>query len=428
MERRTFLALLALPAVAQLLAACGDDDPPATKGRRSSLKSNVARVTTGTDPAAAAATVNAFAADLYERLVDDSPDDNLVFSPASIAMALTMASAGAGGATLAEMDGVLHITDPAAIHPSMNGLAAAFQAANMSKDTTAEGGSGVQTVQVNIANSLWGQAGLTFRPAFLDLLAAHYGAGMEVVDYAADAEGARKDINAWVDDATEGRIAELLPQGAINAATLLTLVNAVYMKAAWAEEFQTGATSDQPFTTSAGEHRVVPTMHRGGELPYAAGGGWQAVELDYVFGRLSMVVAVGESVDAPLPDGSTVFGALQPTLVTVSLPKFDHAVIISLGKVLQAMGITTAFGAKADFSGMTSEAALFIGGVTHQANITVDEKGTEAAAATAITMAGSAAPTDPPIEVHFDRTFTYWVREKATDAILFMGRVTDPTG
>ena len=428
MERRTFLALLALPAVTQFLAACGDDDPPSTKGRRSSLKSSAARVATGTDPTAAAAAVNAFAADLYEQLVTTDPDANLVFSPASIAIALTMASAGAKGQTLAEMDGVLHITDGSAIHRSMNGLTAAFAAANKSKDMTPEGGSGVQTVQVSIANSLWGQLGLTFEPTFLDLLAAEYGAGMETVDYATDADGARVAINAWVSDATEQRIPELLSDGAITAETLLTLVNAVYLKAAWAQEFYESATTSSTFTTSKGAAKKVPMMHRGGDLAYATGDGWQAVELDYVFGDLGMVLAVGDTPDSVLPDGPTLFGQLSPTLVEVSLPKFDHASTISLGEILQTMGMTTPFGGSADFSGMTDDAALFIGGVVHQANITVDEKGTEAAAATAITLAGSAAPEQPPIEVRFDRPFTYWLREESTNAILFMGRVNDPTG
>ncbi len=428
MERRTFLALLALPAVAQVLAACGDDDPPSTKGRRSSLKSSSARVTNGTDPAAAAGAVNAFAADLYEQLVTADPDANLVFSPASIAIALTMASAGARGRTLDEMDGVLYITDTNAIHQSMNGLAAVLAAANKSKDMTPEGGSGVQTVQVNIANSLWGQLGLTFEPAFLDLLAAQYGAGMETVDYVTDPDGARVAINAWVSDATEQRIPELLTDGAITTETLLTLVNAVYLKAAWAQEFFESATTSSTFTTSKGAAKKVPMMHRGGDIAYATGDGWQAIELDYVFGDLGMVLAVGDTPDSVLPDGPAVFGQLSSTLVDVSLPKFDHQTTTALAKVLQAMGMTTPFGDSADFSGMTKEAALFISGVVHQANITVDEKGTEAAAATAITMAGTAAPEQPPIEVRFDRPFTYWLREKSTNAILFMGRVNDPTG
>jgi len=220
MERRQFIALLALPAVAQVLAACGEPDDPladSTKGRRASLQGSAARVTTGADPAAAAAAVNAFAADLYEQLVASNPTKNLVFSPTSIAIALAMVSAGAKGRTLDEIDGVLHVTDPAGIHRSMNGLSAAFDSCNKSKDLISEGGEGTHEVKVSITNSLWAQDGLTLTPAFLDTLSAEYGAGVETVDYADDTEAARVAINEWVADATEDRIPELLGEGVLTA-------------------------------------------------------------------------------------------------------------------------------------------------------------------------------------------------------------------
>ncbi len=427
MERRHFLALLALPAVAQLLASCGDDDPPATKGRRSSLKSNATRITTGTDPAAAAAAVNAFAADLYEQLVQVDPKANLVFSPASIAIALAMASAGAKGQTLAEMDGVLHITDGAAIHRSMNGLAAAFDACNRSKDLTAEGGTGTQAVKVSITNSLWSQDGLTLSPSFLDTLSAEYGAGVETVDYATDPNAARVAINEWVADATEDRIPELLADGVITRDTLLTLVNAVYLKANWANEIYPEATKDEPFTTGAGSTVTVPMMHTGGELPYAEGDGWQATSLAYAFGDLEMVFAVGDTATTVLPEASVLFPQLATRLVQLGLPRFDFATTANLGDTLAEMGMPTPFTDGADFSGITADAALLITDVVHQANITLDEKGTEAAAATAVVMAGTSAPVDPPAIVTLDRPFTFWLRHTGTNAILFMGRVNDPT-
>ncbi len=428
MERRSFLALLAVPAVAQLLASCGDDsEPPETKGRRASKQSSAARVTTGADPTAAAAAVNAFAADLHEQLLAANPTANLVFSPASIAIALAMTSAGAKGATLAEMDGVLHVADAAAIHRSMNGLAASFDACNKAKDLAAEGGEGTQAVKVSITNSLWSQDGLQLEPAFLDTLAAEYGAGVETVDYSTDTAGARSTINDWVADATEDRIPELLGDGVLTRDTLLTLVNAVYLKANWAAEILPQATEDEPFTTAAGTTVTVPMMHTGGQLAYAEGDGWQATSLAYAFGDLEMVFAVGDTATTALPDSSVLFPQLSTRLVQLGLPRFDFATNANLGAILTAMGMATAFSDRADFSGITADAALFISDVVHQANITLDEKGTEAAAATAVVMAGTSAPIDPPAVITLDRPFTFWLRHTGNGAVLFMGRVNDPT-
>jgi serpin B len=429
MERRQFIAVLTLPAVAQLLAACGEPDDPfenSTKGRRASLQGAAPRVTSGADPAAATAAVNAFGADLFELLAAKDPNANLVFSPASIAIALAMTSAGAKGLTLEEIDGVLHVTDPAGIHRSMNGLTATFDACNKSKSLVAEGGEGEHAVKVSITNSLWSQDGLTIAPAFLDTLSAEYGAGVETVDYANDSEAARVAINEWVADATEDRIPELLSEGVLTAETLLTLVNAVYLKANWANEIYPEATTGTPFTTAAGNEVTAQMMRTGGDLPYAEGDGWQATALPYAFGDLDMVFAVGDTATTPLPDSSVLFPQLASRTVELGLPKFDFATNTTLGDTLAAMGMPTAFSDTADFSGITTEAQLFITDVVHQANITLDEKGTEAAAATAVVMAGTSAPVDVAV-VTLDRPFTFWLRHVATGAVLFMGRVNDPT-
>jgi serpin B len=427
MERRLFLALLALPAVTRLLAACGERQTasPDTH-KRASLQGTAKRITTGADPATATAAVNAFAADMYERLTAAEPNVNIVFSPASIALALAMTSSGARGATLTEMDQVLHIADPAGIHRSMNALSAAFDACTKSKDLAAEGGTGTANVKVAITNSLWGQAGLTFEPSFLDLLSAEYGAGMETVDYASDPEAARATINQWVADQTEQRINELLAKGIISRDTLLTLVNAVYLKATWATQFYVAATTPATFTTGDGRSVNVDMMHTGGTLLFAHGPGWKAVELDYAFGDLGFVVAMGDDATSSMPQAAAVFSTLAPTLVTLGLPKFDIGAAIQLGDMLKAMGMPTAFAESADFSGITAQADLLISDVVHQANITVDEHGTEAAAATAVVGMATSAPIDPPIPFEVDRPFTFWLREKTTGAILFMGRVADP--
>ncbi len=245
MLRRTFLSVLALAAVAPFVEACGGESKSSTTttagARRSSLRGNAPHLTTGADPKPASRAINAFAHNLFDRLVAANPTANLVFSPASIAVALTMTSAGAKGATLQEMISVLQIADPTAIHQSMNGLTNALAGLNQSVDNTTQGGTGTSEVQLSIANSLWGQAGLAFEQAFLDLLSADYDAGLELVDYKTDPEAARVAINEWVKQQTKDRIPQLLAQGTITKDSRLTLVNAIYLKANWAEQVLEGS-------------------------------------------------------------------------------------------------------------------------------------------------------------------------------------------
>ena len=443
MERRSFITLLAAaPSLATLLAACGDDttttpttSPGTTPGStpvtgdHETLRSDIARVTEGRNATTAATAVNDFAADLYDLLVTQDPQANLVFSPASIAIALAMTASGARGTTLDEMVAVLHADpDMAAFHRSMNGLSASLDGLDATRDNSAEGGTGVSEVKLEIANSLWGQAGLAFEQAFLDLLAAEYGAGMETVDYASDPEAARALINAWVADATEDRIPELLAEGTITPDSRLTLVNAIYLKANWMDAFDENATADEPFTTAAGDDVTVKMMHGSAEMAYAAGDGWQAVDVPYVFGTLSLTVAMPDDISAPAPAGPDVFGMLQRRPVELGLPRFDIETSTSLAQALADLGMPTAFSGGADFTGMATEVGLAIADVIHQANITTDETGTEAAAATAVIMVETAAPEpQEPVTVTIDRPFTFWLRERSTDAIVFMGRVTDPS-
>ena len=425
MERRTFLGLLAIPALAELLVACGGSENGIANPSGVATLKGTAKRTAGGDPSAAATAVNAFAGDLFARLAPTDATKNLVFSPLSIAVALAMVSAGSKGATLAEIDGALHVTDPTGIHHSMNALTAAFDATNKSQSLAAQGGTGEQTVKVHITNSLWAQQGLALAPTYLDTLSAEYGTGVQTVDYASDTESARIAINRWVDDATEGRIPELLDNGVLTPDTLLTLVNAVYLNASWAEPFEIARTKGETFTTADDRSVGVQMMHRGGALPYAEGGDWQAVELPYAFGDLGMVMAMGRTPTTPLPDIDQLAPQLQSRTVVLGMPKFDFGTATGLSDTLKAMGIATAFTDTADFSGITTGAALFITDVVHQANITVDEQGTEAAAATAAAMAGTSAPTDV-VELTLNRPFTFWLRERSTGAVLFMGRVNDP--
>jgi serpin B len=427
-DRRTFLALLAAPAFAQLLLACGDDDEGGGTTEGTLLRADIARAAGG-DPAAAARVVNAFGTDLYGWLTRDA--GNIVISPASLTVALAMTREGARGATATEMDAVLHNDDPAALATSMNGLSTALE----SRSGTFPGSDGEDAeVLLSIANSLWAQDGLAFEQPFLDVLAAEYGAGVRVVDYEDDPEAARVDINAWVAEETAERIPELIPEGVITQDTRLTLVNAVYLLADWALPFVAEATADGPFTLDDASTVTVPFMHQESEFLYANGDGWQAVQLPYAGEQLAMLVVVPEPGGLGVVEDGLAAGFIDEAVaglaarrVTLTLPKWDTESKVQLRQALSELGMPTAFTDAADFTGMTTEAELAIQDVVHQANITVDEKGTEAAAATAVVVGVTSAPVDEPVVVTADRPFLFVLRDVETGAILFLGRVVDPS-
>lgn len=423
MERRTFLALLALPAVAALLEGCGGGDENATTGA-TAVRSDATRVLADPSLAGVATTsLNGFGASLYRVLAADRPGVNLVVSPVSIAFALAMTSVGARGTTLDQMLETLEVVDPVGIHRSMNASIAQLDARTR--------GSGDDEVRLEITNSLWGQSDLRFEAAFLDVLAAEYGAGVQLIDFRADAEVARAAINEWVGDATAQRIPELLSEGSITDATRLALVNAIHLKAPWAVPFSRDATTDAAFTLGDGTVVQVPTMVGGGEYPYASGDGWQAVELPYAGDDLAMVVFLPEEGFLELFESiflvtdATQYFESRP--VSLRLPQWDTGSALSLSDMLSTMGMPTAFSDDADFTGITTGTSLSIGTVVHQANITVDEDGTEAAAATAVEISTTAAPDEvEPIDFVVDRPFVFVVRDRPTGAVLFLGRVADP--
>ena len=444
LDRRRFLALAALPAVAAVLHACGGDgtNSPATPPDATSGPDTVAPVTAvqasakeriSADPAQARAAVrslNALGADLYGPLAAaaDGAGGNLVFSPASIAVALTMARAGAAGTTAAEMDTVLHVDDPASIHRSSNALTASLEAVSGTFDVFGE----QRDVLLSIANSMWAQSGMPMEPAFLDVLAEEYGAGVRTVDYRSDPAAAVDAINAWVDDETRGRIPNLLDEGSVTPDTRLTLVNAVYLKAAWRDEFIAEMTAPGTFTTATGEQVQVPTMVRQASWGHARGDGWEAVELPYVGDRLAMLIVLPDEGDLAALEadiGATLGAAvagLETTDVLLRIPRWDTTTTAALAPVLADLGMPTAFTDAADLSGITTAEDLAITAVVHQANITVDEAGTEAAAATAVVAGATSAPVEV-VELTVDRPFVFALRDTETGAVVFLGRVGDPS-
>jgi serpin B len=414
-----------------LMAACGGDDDDAGdgggggKGGVEVVKAELTRAKAPTD-----APVDQVVAGLRDFAVKlgqtDGGSDNLVVSPTSIAVAFAMAEAGAGSQTAADIAKVFGFPNQPAVHDAMNALTAQIEAANH------KGRDGSEGVKVDLANAVWGQKGRQYGQGFLDTLARDYGSGLRGVDFAKASEAARKAINQWVADATHDRIPELLPRGSISPETVIALVNAIYLKASWAEQFTKEATSDQPFTSGSGSKASVPTMHDS-MLHTAAhvGDGYSAVKLPYDGNDLSMVVIVpdtGTSL-ADFEKGLTgdklagILSGLQPATVDLSLPKFEATSALDLAQPLSALGLSIPGG---DLSGITKDAT--IGAAVHAANITVDEKGTEAAAATAVIGVTSAPAPGDIVTIKVDRPFLFLIQHDATGAPLFYGRITNPRG
>ena len=380
------------------------------------------------DARAAAAAINAFGFDLHRALAAEGT--NIVASPTSIAIALGMARIGARGATAREMDAVLSdlATDEHAAW--LNGLDQAL-AGRTRTFTDDEGTAHDQTL--DISNASFAQRDLTFEEAYLEALASRFDAGQYLVDYMAEAETARRQINAWASERTRGRIPEVLIPGDVTSDTRLALVNAIYLKASWAQAFEENRTIQAPFLRPDGTTVTVPLM-RVAQASCGQGDGWAAADIPYLGGQLSMLVivpddlaAIEATLDADVLAAVDAKIASTASVPDVTLPRFDLETREELAAILAALGMPTAMDPdSADFSGMTTQTKLVINKVIHQANISVDEKGTEAAAVTVVGMDTTAGPADT-CTAHADRPFLFALRDIETGTVLFLGRVVDPS-
>jgi len=369
---------------------------------------------------------SAFAFHLYQALREN--EDNLFFSPYSISLALAMTYAGARGETAQQMTDALHfILSQDRLHPTFNSLDIELSR----RGEGAEGKDG-KGFRLNIVNAIWGQEGYEFLSEFLDILAENYGAGLRPLDFASAPEESRITINNWVSDQTEDRINDRLPQGLINTLTRLVLTNAIYFNAAWQHPFDEDATEDGPFYLLDGDEVTLPMMKQTESFGYADGDGYQAIELPYDGRELSMVILLPEAGQfEPFEDSldaqrlAAILKQLENRRVALTMPRFEFESSFGLKKALAAMGMPVAFSSDADFSGMTGKRDLYIADVVHKAFISVDEAGTEAAAATAVVMELTALP-ETPVTVTIDRPFVFLIRDIETGAILFVGRVIAP--
>ena len=373
---------------------------------------------------------NTFALALYARLQGE--DGNLFFSPYSISTALAMTYAGARGRTAAQMADVLHFpvgTKPAGLNPRQ--LASEF--GKLIKGLNAKGKEGAY--ELSVANALWGQKGYGFLTEFLQLVEKHYDSRLNQVDFVGATEKARQTINAWVEKKTNDKIKNLIPKGILDSMTRLVLTNAIYFKGNWARQFEEDRTHEAPFTLTDGQKVDVAMMNQTANFSYMETEALQGLELPYVNDELSMIVLLPKELDGlgalekslTLDNLSEWFGKVQKREVVVSIPKFKLTSQFSLAAVLKAMGMTDAFSGNADFSGMNGRRDLAISAVIHKAYVDVNEEGTEAAAATAVTMRlTSMAPGPRPPVFRADHPFLFLIRDNQSGSLLFIGRVMNP--
>jgi serpin B len=387
-------------------------------------KADVSQVP-ATDVEAVANGNAAFAVDLHRRL--SSRSGNIVVSPHSISTALAMTYAGAPpeSQTAQQMASTLHFTLPAQrLHPA---FAASLVKLHDSLQPDGE-------TKLSIANSLWGQRGYAFHEPFIQLLLGHYDAPLTEVNFA-DPAAAAKAINDWVSRATAQKIKQLIEPSMVDDLTRLVLVNAVYFNGKWQTPFEPKATRDQPFFIGPENQVSVPLMHQELQAGYFDNDLLQAVELGYKDSQLAMIVLVPREVDGVAAVEQSLTASrlrelsqqLQRREVHLWLPRFKFETRFELSEDLKAMGMPDAFDPElADFTGMSYRDDMHIAFVIHKAVIEVNERGTEAAAATGVGMRVTSAPADPPPQVRIDRPFLFVIRDRASGAILFMGRVSDP--
>lgn len=367
---------------------------------------------------------NQFAFDLYKQLAVQ--EGNLFFSPFSISTALAITYNGAAGKTKSEMAKTLHFEQlqkniPQAFHVLLDSI----KPAKNRKD-----------LQLNISNALWAQKKYIFLNSYIKLCRDYYSASVQNADFTTnkEREKSRKSINQWVEKQTNGKIKDLLQTGAIDAMTRMVITNAVYFYGSWAEKFDEKRTKQDTFHLADKSFVLAPFMHKTFSAKYFENQNLQMAELPYFSGEYSMIIFLPkaptglEQVNNDLTNNNFKFYFSKSTQkeIQFSIPKFKLSGQFDLGQKLAGMGMPMAFSNKADFSGMTGHYDLKISKVIHKAFIEVNEKGTEAAAATGVIMALKSAYISNKIIFKADHPFFFIIRENSTGSILFMGKLAKP--
>lgn len=453
-SRRELLELAPALAASGLLGGCINSQPAEPTPSQSTNSQSPAPSPTGSvdtpggnsTPVSRVAFGNAvFGVNLLQSVAEAT--ENRLMSPYSIAVALAMTYAGARGETRTQMASTLQYPlGGTELHQTMQTLHERLDTGEADESTPTptptpeDDGQREIPLQLIDANTLWGQDGFPWRGAYLSLVERYYSAGLRQLDFAGNSDAARNEINRWVSDVTREKITDLLPPGSISNATRLVLTNAVYFQAIWEHPFTESNTESKSFTSLDGSQTDIPMMTNDGDkFPFAEVDGHQLIELPYMNGKYGMVMVLppeGEysSFESSLT-ASTLWkwlDHLEARAGTITIPKFTFDSQFQLSNVLADLGMPAAFDpSAADLSGMAQQDdgdALYIDDVHHKTIISVDEKGTEAAAATGIVIPVSKATGENPFEMIVDRPFLFLIRERYTGAILFLGRMVDAEG
>jgi serpin B len=366
--------------------------------------------------------MNAFTTASYKQLTQG--DANLILSPFNIATALSMALAGARGQTAQEIQSVLHLHYDSTYDAALGTLLA---------DLTKAGNAGGN--ELHIANGLWVQKGFVIQPAFENTLTNNYHAPLTPLDFIANPEAARSEINRWTEEHTKEKIKNLFPAGTLDAQVRLVLTSAIYFYGKWQDPFVTSRTKPAPFTLPTGVTTQADFMNQTAHFGYTETPSAQILEMRYAGTGIAFDLLLPRTLSGlpglekslTLENLSGWLGKLTTRNVQVSLPKFRAESAFSLREVLSTMGMPTAFTDKADFSGIDPKRGVAISAVVHKAFVDVSEQGTEAAAATGITMRTTAMPMpEQAVVFRADHPFIFLIRDTRTEVVLFIGRLMTP--
>ncbi len=439
------MGLLALVAASVVAVSCGSTDVTTEARQESSTPDLAFREESTVSASTAGGAVSAFGVELFEGVRQDDPEGNVAISPASIAVVLAMTEPGATGDAQQELRTALRIEDPEVYHSSMNALIAELE--DRRSLTFATSGNPIgddpppeidpadipeQEQLVHLANAAYLQHDFQFKPDYLDVIGSNYGSGLNNVDFKADPAATAREINSWVEERTEDRIKDLIPEDALAPDTKLVLVNALHLDSDWSFPFLKGDTTDDEFFLLDGSSVEVPMM--AGEADVTAGGSSWVGARKRLMGDLYFDVILPQEgrFEDVASEIDEAFVALENADTTGPdakfwFPKLETHSTVRPAKALQAMGIQQIF-KPGNLRGMADSDRLLLDDVYHKTFLAVDETGVEAAAATALAfreVGGYIGPTPPPVRV--DRPFFYRIVDDVTGATLFIGQVTDPT-
>ena len=406
---------------------CGADEPEErlTVGVLSDVER--APADPSADPHVAGRAITALGHDLFDAAVASGGEGNVVVSPASVAIALALMEQGTVGPAQVQLRELLHIDDATAFHASMSAFELALESRRLDEPIEADEDPG--QLSARIANAAFLQEGYPFEPTYLDAIGRSYGPVVRELDYRSDPDAAAHEINRFVADETEQRIPELIGDGVLSADTVLTLVNALYLKVSWQTVFEEDDTDDADFTRLDGSTVTVPLMEGHADAT-ARGDGWVGGSKAYVGGLAAQFVLPDEGrfedVAADLAAAFAGFESHPTGGAPLSLPRFETRHHQELTPALKALGLTAPY-EEGNLLGIADDERLVLDQVIHETYLAMDEEGTEAAAATAAVFVPTAAPIEPPGPVVLDRPFLFRIFDHTTGATLFLGQVLDPT-